>query len=264
MKHPRVRLREERISAADLEIRTDDAGVTRIIGHPVVYNRWSQDLGGFRERVMHGAATKTIGEADIRVLLNHDPNFILGRNKAGTATFADTASALKMDCVPPDTQMVRDLVIVPMQRGDLTQMSFAFRTIADQWREPSEAIVKDGLWERDVLEFAMYDASVVTFPAYLQTDAAVRDSLGLLEGLAGLDFRALTACLTRLERGIPITDADAGLLTGSIAALRSYLPDAPAAPADHAPEPQAASGQPVMHLRRLLEHKAREAGLLTA
>ena len=86
---PRVRLREERIVEADLEVRAAaDGGPLRIIGHPVVYNRWSEDLGGFRERVIHGAATKTIGESDIRVLFNHDVNFILGRNKAGTVSFA--------------------------------------------------------------------------------------------------------------------------------------------------------------------------------
>ncbi len=262
MKQPRVKLREERIVTADLEVRSAaDGQPTQITGHPVVYNRWSEDLGGFRERVIHGAATKTLGEADIRVLFNHDVNFILGRNRAGTATFADTASALKMTCQPPETDTIRDLVIVPMQRGDLTQMSFAFRTVRDEWRQPPDTLVKDGLWERDLLEFAMYDASIVTFPAYTQTDAQARDAMGLLDGLAGLDLRQISALITRLERGITPTDADIDLLTGSIAVLRSYLPDAPAAEAGHAPEPQAAGGPPVAHLRRLLEHKAREAGL---
>ena len=258
---PRVRLREERIVQADLEVRAAaDGQPLRIIGHPVVYNRWSEDLGGFRERVIHGAATKTIGESDIRVLFNHDVNFILGRNKAGTVDFADTASGMKMDCRPPETDTIRDLVIVPMQRGDLTQMSFAFRTVRDEWREPPQTLVKDGLWERDVLEFQMYDASIVTFPAYTQTDAAVRDAMGWIDGLAGLDLRTLTATITRLERGIQPTNADLDLLNGSISALRTYLPDAPAASADHAPEPQAGpGGPPVAHLLRLLEHKAREA-----
>lgn len=246
MTHPRPFLREERIFVVDdLEARADggEDKPLRIVGHPVVYNRWSEDLGGFRERIAPGAATKTLREADIRVLFNHNADYLLGRNTAGTATFTESSRGVRMEAFPPDTPTIRDLVITPMQRGDLTQMSFAFRVVnpepfdpdptvryGDHWEPPKEA---GGLWERTVNEIAMYDASVVTFPAYTQTDAAVRSTAGLVEGVADLDLAALSGLLTRAERGLPLSDADTALLLRAIAALRSHLPPEPVAPDDH-------------------------------
>lgn len=253
---PKARSREERIYTVDLEVREGDDKPLRIVGHPVVYNRWSEDLGGFRERILPGSATKTIAESDIRALFNHDPNIVLGRNTAGTAVFMDQANGLRMEAYPPDTQTIRDLVIAPMQRGDINQMSFAFRAVRDEWREPKKL---GDLWERDIHEFRMFDASIVTFPAYPQTDAAVRGDLGILDGVAGLDFRALTALLTRCERGITLTEADIDLLNGSIAALRSYLPEPEPVVVTTPGEPQA--GRDVAHLRRLLDLRARELSL---
>jgi HK97 family phage prohead protease len=274
---PKVRLREQRIFDVDLEIREAEGDQPRtIVGHPVVYNRWSEDLGGFRERVLPGAATKTIAESDIRALFNHDPNFILGRNRAGTLRLIDEPGKLRMELTPPETDTINDLVIAPMRRRDLTQMSFGFRTIKDEWRDPSQATKKDGLWERDLIEFSLFDVSPVTFPAYPQTDVHVRALLGELEG-TGVDFGALTAMLTRAERGIPTTDADIDLVIGSIAALRSYLPAEPepellerlsvsiAARGHHSdaePEPDAGhhsgeiTGRSVVQLRRLLDLEA--------
>lgn len=257
---PKTRSREERIVPVEIERREGDEKPLRIIGHPVVYNRWSEDLGGFVERVLPGAATKTLGESDIRVLFNHDPNYVLGRNVAGTASFTDGAQSVRMEAFPPDTPTVRDLVITPMERGDINQMSFAFRTVRDEWREPADKTNRhgaDGLWERDVQEFRMYDGSIVTFPAYTQTDAAVR-SLGLIDG-TGIDFPALTALLIRAERGLSLTDTDVDLLNGSIEVLRSCLPKPGPDAATTSGELQA--GRNVDHLRRLLDLRTRQLAL---
>ena len=262
---PRTKLQEERIFTVELEARADasDDKPLRIVGHPVVYNRWSEDLGGFVERILPGAGAKTISEADIRVLLNHDPNYLLGRNTAGTASFTESSVGIRMETFPADTPTIRDLVIVPMQRRELTQMSFSFRTVRDAWREPDDPANKhrsDGLWERDVAEFQMFDASIVTFPAYRQTDAAVRASIGILDGIADLDLRGLTGLLTRAERGFPLTEPDVVMLNRTIDVLRSYIPASPEPDAGHHDdEPQA--GRDVAHLRRLLDLREREFSL---
>ncbi len=266
---PKTKLQEERIFTVELEARADGEGdkPLRIVGHPVVYRKWSEDLGGFREMIEPGAGAKTITEADIRVLLNHDPNYILGRNTADTATFTETAGGIRMEAFPADTATIRDLVIVPMQRHELNQMSFSFRIVnpepfdpepgvryGDHWEPPKKA---GDLWERIINEFQMFDASIVTFPAYRQTDAAVRASIGILDGIADLDLRSLTGLLTRAERGLPLTDADIVLLNRTIDALRSYIPVPPESPEDHHDaEPQA--GRDVAHLRRLLDLRERE------
>lgn len=259
-----ARAREERVwQLDDIEVRAADGDKpARIIGHPVVYNRWSEDLGGFREKVMPGALTKTLLESDIRVLFNHDPNVVLGRNKSGTATFSDQSQSLRMECTPPDTQTVRDLVLAPMQRGDIDQMSFAFRVAGPAFiRQSARDTIPAGtgeVWsadytERELHQLQMFDASVVTFPAYVQTDAQVRSVLGA----AGIDFDALSAFLSRRSRGITPTSSDIDLITGSIAALRSYIPPEPE-PADEPATTQASpqAGRSSDHLRALLALEA--------
>ena len=64
-----------------------------------------------------------------------------------------------------------------MQRGDIDQMSFAFtiREGGDDW-----AIAEDGAVVRTIRADGveeLFDASVVTYPAYPQTDAAMRSVL---------------------------------------------------------------------------------------
>lgn len=258
---PARRAREERIFTLDsIEVRSDEGKPTRIIGHPVVYNRWSEDLGGFREKVMPGALTKTLLESDIRILFNHDPNYVLGRNRSGTATFTDQAKALRMDVTPPDTQTVRDMVLEPMRRGDVNQMSFAFRVAGPAFirEKPGETIPSGTgeVWnadytERELHSLQLYDVSIVTFPAYVQTDAQVRSALTE----AGIDFDALTAFLTRAQRGITPTSSDLDLLNGSIAVLRSFVPapvPEPVATTPTTPE----AGRSIAHLRALLDLEA--------
>ena len=57
------------------------------------------------------------------------------------------------------------------QRGDVTQMSFAFEVIRQEWDERPDTLI------RTIIEARLHDVSVVTFPAYTETDAAVRSEL---------------------------------------------------------------------------------------
>jgi len=259
MTRPKTKMREERIfPLTDIEVRAADGDEPpRITGHSAVFNKWSEDLGGFKERVMPGAFTKTIGEADIRSLFNHDPNYVLGRTKAGTLALSEDKRGLAIDVLAPTTDTIRDLVLEPMRRGDIDQASFSFRTVRDEWREPK----KEGtLWERDLLEVKLFDVGPVAFPAYVQTDMAVRSMLTDV----GIDFSALTALIARAERGLIPSGTDVDLLNGSIDVLRSYLPSEPddgqgADPAEaDAPLTEPQAGRAVVHLRRLLEIRERE------
>ena len=140
----------------------------KIAGHAAKFDALSEDLGGFRERIAPGAFAKTIQSADIRALWNHDANFVLGRNKSGTLRLSEDASGLAFEVDMPDTQTVRDLVMSPIARGDVNQCSFGFSTTSDKWAKV------DGEWIRTLLEVDLFDVSPVTYPAYQQTDVAVR------------------------------------------------------------------------------------------
>lgn len=171
----------------DLRVKRDDGGPTKIVGHPIVYNVLSEDLGWFRERILTGAAKNTIAVADIRALFNHDPNYVLGRNRSKTLDLSEDETGLYMEVTPPDTQWARDLM-VSMERGDITQMSFGFYVVEARWVVENEEDI------REVGELELFDVSVVTFPAYPQTDAQAR-SLTL-----NVDEAALSAAIARAIR----------------------------------------------------------------
>jgi HK97 family phage prohead protease len=139
-----------------------------ISGYAAVFGVLSDDLGGFREMVMPGAFDRALREGhDVRALINHNPDLVLGRTKAGTLRLAIDEHGLKSEIEPPDTQTARDL-LVSIERGDVSQMSFAFQTLTDEWR------LEEGEVIRELVDLVLYDVSPVAFAAYPQTVVASR------------------------------------------------------------------------------------------
>lgn len=163
--------------AQDLRVEGGQGEKEQIVGYAAVFNQYSQDLGGFREMIMPGAFTESIQLDDIRALWNHDAKYVLGRNKSGTLALGEDPQGLSIAIEPPATQWARDL-LVSIDRGDISQMSFGFYTIKDEWHQDSEGVVT-----RKLIQAQLFDVSPVTFPAYPQTSAQVRDVLlGLQDG----------------------------------------------------------------------------------
>ena len=153
------------------ELRINNLEEKRYIeGHAAVFDSWSETLGGifpFKEKVRKGAFSQTIEKDDIRALFNHDPNYVLGRNKAGTLELKEDERGLYVRIIPPDTQAARDL-ITSIERGDINQMSFGFMVEEEKWD------TVDGVDVRELRRVRLFDVSPVTFPAYPSTDVGVR------------------------------------------------------------------------------------------
>lgn len=208
----------ERRYIPNTEMRVkDNNGVSVVEGHAAVFNVWSLDLGWFSERVLPGAFTETIKNDDVRGLWNHNPDYILGRNMAGTLKLYEDKVGLGYELQMPGTTYARDL-LESIDRGDVSQNSFGFRTLQDNWfREPGE---NDTLQERrELVAVQLFDISPVTYPAYPQTDLNIRSVLGAV----GLKYEDLTGVLFRAQRGTPLTDGDRELINASIQVLQNYL-----------------------------------------
>lgn len=153
------------------EIRiNENNGGTCIEGHAAVFDSWSETLGGifpFKEKVRKGAFAESIGRDDIRALFNHDPNYVLGRNRAGTLELVEDDVGLRVRITPPDTSWARDIT-TSIRRGDISQMSIGFVVEDDEWSS------KDGIDTRELKKVRLFDVSPVTFPAYTATDVGVR------------------------------------------------------------------------------------------
>jgi len=210
--------REERVFNLS-EIRvSNESGKPKICGHAAVFNTVT-DIGWFREQIMPGAFTNCIKTSDTRALFNHDPNWILGRNTSGTLKMSEDATGLAVEIDPPDTQLIRDLVLTPMERGDLTQMSFAFQVKTEQWTES-----KNETPIRSIIEVEpLWDVSVVTYPAYPTTDAKLRSIFQEV----GLDYEKLSDTLSRLKRGLSVDQTDFDLIKNTVEVLNNFIPAPP-------------------------------------
>ena len=87
--------------------------------------------------------------------------------RAAAAAESRKAAGVEADLDPMNPDAAR--IISAMKRGDLSQMSFAFRTIKDAWSDDRAV--------RELREVQLFDVSVVTFPAYEETVAEIRGRL---------------------------------------------------------------------------------------
>lgn len=152
------------VAYTNLELREIGDGNT-FVGYAAVFDSPSEPMP-FVEYVRKGAFAKTLKDgADVRFLIDHE-GVPLARTKSGTLMLEEDERGLRveasLDPMNPDAQRV----ISAMRRGDLSQMSFAFRTIKDSW--------SDDYSVRELREVQLYDVSVVTYPAYEDTVAELR------------------------------------------------------------------------------------------
>jgi HK97 family phage prohead protease len=161
---------ERRISAVDdVELRVEGEKEPKLIGYAAKYNKWSDDLGGFRERIAASAFAGVAKDSDVRALKNHDPNLLLGRTASGTLRLTENKRGLKFECDVPNTTTGKD-VVEEIRRKDITGCSFAFVVEEDVWGNN-----KDGTAERTIVKIGeLFDVGPVTYPAYPDTAVAVR------------------------------------------------------------------------------------------
>lgn len=149
---------------SNLEVRAAGEGNT-IIGYAAIFDSPSVDMG-FTEFVTRGAFTKTLKDgADVRLLLDHE-GAPLARTKSGTLRLSEDDRGLRIEADLDPANPLAQTVLSALRRGDMNQMSFAFRTIRDSWNTDRSV--------RELREVQLYDVSVVTFPAYEATVAEVR------------------------------------------------------------------------------------------
>ena len=150
-------------------------------GYAARFDKLSQNLGGFVERISPGAFKKTLKEADVRALFNHDPHLVLGRNISGTLRMSEDSDGLAYEIDLPDTSVGRDVAVL-LERGDVSGSSFGFRVIDDVWDDAA-----DGFPRRTLKEVALRDVGPVTFPAYVDASSAIRS----LAEARSIDFDVL-------------------------------------------------------------------------
>ena len=176
----------------DFEIRRADANTLSFEGYASLFNvgydmYGGPDKGGWVETVDPAAFNRTLkAKPDVVFLINHD-GMPLARTTSGTLQLSTDSKGLltraQLDTRDPEVQSLQ----VKMERRDMNQMSFAFRTIAQQWN--------DGETERRLMELSLDrgDVSVVNNGANPKTSSSVRSITDFIEALQGADDSELLA-----------------------------------------------------------------------
>lgn len=154
-----------------LELRTDDVtGLPVLEGYATVYDYaydigGGPDSGGFTEVIARGATAKSAQEADVRLLANHE-GLPLARSRSGSMQLESDDIGLRVRATLDPANPAAAEVISGMKRGDIDQMSFAFKVVRDAWSADYS--------ERTISEVKLFDVSVVTYPANAATVVKLR------------------------------------------------------------------------------------------
>ena len=154
------------------EIRADDeTGKVVIRGHAAVFERETQFdnmFGKFREIISRGAFSNALARGDDVVLNVNHQGLPLARTKSGTLELTEDDVGLavraELDMTDPDVQRLKP----KLERGDLSEMSFAFFVDKHSWDRTDK---ENPMRRIEAVE--LRDVSVVTRPAYGGTDVGV-------------------------------------------------------------------------------------------
>lgn len=246
MKDNAVRTRTERRLVPFTEFQVREAGegaAPELVGYASVFNSesvisdWFSD---WREEVSPGAFKKTIREGDIRALFNHDPNIVLGRNKAGTLELREDEHGLHTVIRPPDNEWGRP-VMDAVRRGDVSGMSITFQVIKQQMEYPPKGT--EGMPKRTIKEARLMDVSPVTFPAFEQTEIAARaEAIGkAIEEDVLLRAGALAR---RAQMGMVLAAEERNAIAEAVSILSNVTREPETVTDDVLHSPEAADGEP--------------------
>jgi HK97 family phage prohead protease len=159
---------ERRFTSVPVEIRAGSDNKQSIGGYAAKFDRMSQNLGGFVERIAPGFFNKSRGDGWPGVIAryNHDDNLLLGTTGAGTLRLGVDEIGLTYEV---DMPQARADVYELVQRGDVRQSSFAFMSFEDEWTTSDQ-----GFPLRTLVSGRLMDVAPVNTPAYEDTSVAIR------------------------------------------------------------------------------------------
>ena len=119
-----------------------------------------------------------------RCLVNHDPNYRLGRVDKGTLRLTTDERGLKYEADIPDTQVGRDTA-TDLANGNLDGSSFSFSVVGQRWEDVKRG--DDYMTIRTITDVDLYDVGPVGFPAYEATTAGIRSAERMEDVIAQRD-----------------------------------------------------------------------------
>lgn len=164
-----------------LELRANDITLTStendnklvVEGYVNETEKWSYKMrskkGPFIEKIEKGAFKRALDRGlDIHFLAEHDSNRILASTRNCSLTLKEDDKGLLMRATISKTSYGKDYYEL-IKDGILRNMSFGFNVIKDSWKQG-----KNGILERSIKDLNLFEVSVVTNPAYPQSNLSAR------------------------------------------------------------------------------------------
>lgn len=198
MSNKEVQKRELKVS--DVQIREMEDGRKTIVG-VIPYNQRSEWMG-FYEYITPSAFSKTLSDgADVRALMGHDNNKLIGRVKNGSLRLVSDDYGLHIECDLPDTEYARDAYAL-IKGGYNNGLSFGFYTIQDRWEQKEEeGQMCDVCY---LLEVRLLEVSFcVSFPAYEGTNSEARSVRSIMDDIKKLKPEEIQAIDKEMRELLP-------------------------------------------------------------
>lgn len=160
--------RRTRGNTGSFKTREED-GKKYISGYFAVFDSNYEIWKGATESVASTAFDGQL-DGDVRCLIDHDTRLVLGRTKAKTLTLRVDGKGLWGDVEINQNDQDAVNLYERVMRGDVDQCSFGF-DILDEERSINEN-TGDVHWTIKAVK--LYEVSVVTFPAYEDTEVSAR------------------------------------------------------------------------------------------
>lgn len=207
-------VREQRNAATPFELREAKGGDYILEGYASTWEPYDcyggVAAGGWVEQLDRRAFDKTLDESpDLQLLINHE-GMPLARTKSGTLELNTDRAGLRvrayLDPTDPDVQAL----LPKMRRGDLDEMSFAFRVKDQEWNNDYS--------HRNITEVSLQkgDVSVVNYGMNPTTKASIMVP-SAIEALAHVTDKELAEC-----RKLPSEELDSAIRT--LLSARGFIP----------------------------------------
>jgi HK97 family phage prohead protease len=197
---------EVRVNSTSFEVRAEGDGMS-FTGYASVFNSPSEDLGGFIEYVAPGAFKRSLqSRNEVKLLWNHDAGEPLASLRGGTMQLVEDEIGLRVTAQLPNTTRGRDVAEL-LRTKVIDSMSFGFNVIKDSWSRDGQT--------RTLESVRLFEASIVSFPAYSSTTAQVRAVA------PSINADDLAEALLKLESGEELDEASAELITEVVNKLKA-------------------------------------------
>lgn len=180
----------------DIECRSQEDGKMRFSGYALKFDRKTNLFSDYYE-IIRKEALRNTDLSRVFLLFNHDPSKIIAGTPNGSLRMKIDDVGLYMDAEGVETETVKEVWELA-RSGLLDKMSFRMLLNVNSWEFKRQ---DDGTYIRDVIGIDLIDdLSIVTYPAYMDTEVSARDGITAEMECRNMDIERIAKAKERMEK----------------------------------------------------------------